>query len=204
MKHTEPKTFSGQLKNWVKGKQPKTLDTLIDTFGEKSFAVIMLLFMLLPALPIPTAAHPLEAVVIIVAAEQVIGLKAIWLPKFISKKINLERLLKGKTIDSLLKRVEWLESKSSPRGKWIFSAPLAPQILGLIIIGFTLAAFFAPPFSALDTLPAIGVVLMSLALLLDDAIMLTIGIIIGAIGVVLSVFFGAVVVHFIKQLFHKK
>lgn len=205
MKYTaKPAKFSDQLNKWVDSKQPKTLGTLISTFGDKSFAVIILIFMFLPALPIPTGGvtHVLEAVVIVLAAEQVIGLQAIWLPEFLSKRIKLERLVESKAMDGLLKRITWLESKSSPRAKWIFTASLTTRILGLVIIGFTLGAFLAPPFSGLDTLPAMGVVFISLSLLLDDALLLLGGLLIGSTGVFLSIFLGDVIVHFFKNLFH--
>jgi hypothetical protein len=36
------------------------------------------------------------------------------------------------------------------------------------VIGGSVGAFFAPPFTGLDTLPALGVVLLSLGVLLKD------------------------------------
>ncbi|MDL2363453.1 MAG: exopolysaccharide biosynthesis protein [Patescibacteria group bacterium] len=204
IKNSSSQRFSEQLGGWVSSKQPKTLDTLIANFGEKSFAVIILLFMLLPALPIPTGGitHVFEAVVVVIAAEQVIGLKAIWLPDFLSRRIKLERLVKGKTMEAMLKRITWLESKSSPRGKLVFKAPLFSRIIGLIIIALTVAAFLAPPFSGLDTLPALGIVLICLSLLLEDAVLLAVGLVIGAAGALISIFLGAAAVHFFKGLFH--
>ena len=204
-KQQAPKSFSSELKAWLDGKQAKNLDTLIESFGEKSFAVIMLLFMLLPALPGPTAAHPLEAVVILVAAQQFLGLKSLWLPKFLTSRIHLDRLARSKVMARVLRMVEWLEAKSSPRGKWLFGLPLMNRLIALIIIGFTLTAFFAPPFSLLDTLPAIGVVLLSLSLLLDDAVMLIVGLIIGLLGVGLFLFLGQEIANYMKHhIFHKQ
>jgi hypothetical protein len=164
----------------------------------------MALFMLLPALPIPTAAHPLEAVVILVAAQQVLGLKALWFPKFLSSRIKLERIARSKTMGKVLLRLRWLEAHSSPRAKWIFTLPLMNRLLGLVVIAFTLGAFFAPPFSFLDTLPAIGVVLIGLAILLEDTVLLVLGLIIGGLGIGLSVFLGSQVAHFMRvHVFHK-
>jgi hypothetical protein len=99
--------FSDQLEGWIKNKKPKTLDSLIALFGEKSFAVIILLLMFLPALPLPTGGitHIFEAVTVIIAAEQVVGLKSIWLPKFLSTRIKLGKILGGKAGDELIKRL---------------------------------------------------------------------------------------------------
>ena len=41
-------------------------------------------------------------------------------------------------------------------------------MFGLLVIGGSAGAFFAPPFTGLDTLPALGGVLRSLGVLLKD------------------------------------
>jgi hypothetical protein len=192
--------FSDQLEGWIKNKKPKTLDSLIALFGEKSFAVIILLLMFLPALPLPTGGitHIFEAVTVVIAAEQVVGLKSIWLPKFLSTRIKLGKILGGKAGDELIKRLRWLENKSGRRWAWVFSTPGNKQFFGLIIIAFTVTAAVAPPFSGLDTLPALGVVLICLATIVEDALMALIGIIIGAAGMLLAIFLGKEIAHLIK------
>jgi hypothetical protein len=74
-------------------------------------------------------------------------------------------------------------------------------VLGLIIIVLTAGAAIAPPFSGLDTLPALGVVVVSLSIILEDAAVLVIGVVIGTGGIVLIVTIGAALAHFIKGLF---
>lgn len=55
----------------------------------------------------------------------------------------------------------------------------------------TIFAFVAPPFSGLDTLPALGVVIISIAIILDDALMLLGGFLVGVAGSVLVIGLGA-------------
>jgi hypothetical protein len=62
-------------------------------------------------------------------------------------------------------------------------------------------AFFAPPFTGLDTLPALGVVLLSLGVLLEDVIVVALGIVVGAAGVLLEVILGSAAVKGIGNLF---
>ena len=57
------------------------------------------------------------------------------------------------------------------------------RLLGLLLMAFAIAAFLAPPFSGLDTLPAMGAVVVSLAIILEDVIVLAIGTVIGAGGI---------------------
>ena len=197
----EQELFSKELKGWAKGRQPKTLETLIHAFGERSFVVIMFLFMFFPALPLPTAAHLFEAIVIVIAAEMVVGLKVIWIPRFLSSRVKLDRVVKSRFMDKLIAKIEWTESKASPYGVKVFSAPLVNRVLGMVIITFCLAAFFAPPLSGLDTLPAIGVVFISLSILLENIFLLLIGLFAGSAGIVLSLFFASVILRLIEAVF---
>jgi hypothetical protein len=64
----------------------------------------------------------------------------------------------------------------------------------------SLAAFLAPPFSGLDTLPALGVVVLSLGVLLEDFAIVLIGVIVGAVGIALEVLLGAAAFHGLSSL----
>ena len=50
-------TVSDELEQWLGGDKPKTLGNLIELFGPRSFALIFVLLMALPALPLPPAAR---------------------------------------------------------------------------------------------------------------------------------------------------
>ena len=52
------------------------------------------------------------------------------------------------------------------------------------------SAFFAPPFSGLDTLPALGVVIISLGVLLEDFLIVAVGLAIGLGGILVEVLLG--------------
>ena len=71
----------------------------------------------------------------------------------------------------------------------------------MLALSGTLGAFLAPPFSGLDTLPALGVVLLSLGVLLEDVAIVVAGLVVGAGGVVLEIFLGKAVVDWIGKLF---
>jgi hypothetical protein len=105
---------SDRLERWFGGDQSRTLGGLVALFGEKSFAVVFIVLMAVPALPLPTGGitHVFEAVTMLLA--------------------------------------------------------------------LSLVAFAAPPFSGRDTLPALGVVLVALGVLLEDFVLAVAGLIIGA------------------------
>jgi hypothetical protein len=72
------------------------------------------------------------------------------------------------------------------------------RLLGLLLMALAVAAALAPPFSGLDTLPALGAVAIALSIILEDVVVLAIGIGIGTGGIVLIVTIGAAVV----RIFH--
>jgi hypothetical protein len=89
-----------------------------------------------------------------------------------------------------VRRLRWLERFSRPRGTWLFGNRLGNIVFGLLVLGLNLAAFAAPPFSGLDTLPSLGVVVLSLGVLLGDIVIAGIGIGIGAVGLALVIGLG--------------
>jgi hypothetical protein len=56
-------------------------------------------------------------------------------------------------------------------------------VFGSLVIAGTAGAFFAPPFTGLDTLPVLGVVLLSLGVLLEDLLIVGLGLAVGIAGV---------------------
>ena len=172
------------------------------TFGEKSFAIIFLVLMSIPALPIPTGGitHVFEVIVVIIALQMLVGRRTFWLPRFaMDKKLPLSIVEKG--LPFLIRKIRWLEGFSRPRLSNVLDSTISRILSAAIIIVFTMAAMLAPPFSFLDTLPALGVVIIALALILEDVILLFVGTAIGLIGVVVMVTLGKVVTAFVKGLF---
>jgi hypothetical protein len=184
--------FSDQLEAWLESDDPKTLGALGAVFEEKSFAVTVLLLMFLPALPLPTGGitHIFELITVLLTAQMVVGRRTIWLPERLQRR-ELGTALTGKAIPFMVRRVRWFERFSRPRGARLFAHRWFVQLLGLLLMAFALAAAVAPPFSGLDTLPALGAVVVCLAIILEDVLVLGIGTAIGLGGVALIVTIGA-------------
>ena len=90
-----------------------------------------------------------------------------------------------------------MERISKPRGTWLFDRGPAMRLIGLVLMAFAIAAALAPPFSGLDTLPALGAVVVCLSIVLRDVVLLGIGIVLGALGIALILTLGTAVVHFV-------
>lgn len=194
MSKHQTKPFSQDLQDWIKGGQKKTLESLLKIFEEKSFAILFFLLLALPALPIPTGGltHLTEVIAMLVCLQLIIGRKEVWLPKG-WKKRDVSSIVEGKAAGKLVSFIKWFEKFSRQRLGWILNQQITLSFLGIIILCFTLAAFSAPPFSGLDTLPALGVVIISLGLILEDFLVALFGIIVGAIGVSLIIAAGTAI-----------
>jgi hypothetical protein len=193
---------SDELEQWLRSDGDKTLGGLIDVFEEKSFALLFVLLMGVPALPLPTggATHVFEIVVALLALQLIVGRDSIWLPQR-WRGLELTGPKREKFLTGLLKFIRRLERFSKPRLRFLFNHRLSSVVFGLLALGGTVGAFLAPPFTGLDTLPALGVVLVSLGVLLEDFLVVALGIVVGAGGVLLEVILGKAAIKGIGNLF---
>src|SRR3954468_14662661 len=197
-----PPKVSDDLERWLGGDGDKTLGGLIELFEEKAFALLFVLLLGVPALPLPTggATHVFEVIAVLLALQLIAGRDHIWLPqrwrRLEMAGKNRERFLSG-----LMKMIRRLERFSKPRFTFLFGSHLSNAVFGLLVIAGAAGAFFAPPFTGLDTLPALGVVLLSLGVLLEDVFVVIVALIIGAAGVLLEIVLGAAAVKGIGHLF---
>jgi hypothetical protein len=193
--------FSDQLEGWLRGDETKTLGALSDVSAEKSFAVTILLLMFVPALPLPTAgiSHVFEAITVVLAGEMLLGRRTIWLPKRWQRR-ELGPTITDKAVPFMIRWIRRVERFSRPRGAWLFEQGWTLRLLGLLLMGLAIAAVIAPPFSGLDTLPSLGAVAVALAIILEDVVVLAIGIVLGTGGVVLILTIGAAIVRVLRTL----
>lgn len=193
---------SDQLEHWLTGEEPKTLGSLIDAFGAGSFAIVFVLLMAVPALPLPTGGvtHVFEVITMLLALELIAGRRRIWLPQRWCR-LELSGESREKLVEVLLRRIRWLERFSRPRARILFGHRLSGVAFGFAVLGLALTAFLAPPFSGLDTLPSLGVVVLALGYLLTDVLLAAVGAFIGLLGVASVIFLGNVAVRLVKNVF---
>ncbi len=192
---------SDALEGWLDGDSDKTLGSLVEVFGEKSFAILFVLLLGVPALPLPTggATHVFEIIAALLALQLIVGRDQIWLPQKWCK-LELAGPKQQRFIAGLMKLIRRLERLSRPRLRFLFQSRVSNSVFGVLVIGGTAGAFFAPPFTGLDTLPALGVVLLSLGVLLEDVIVVALGLVVGVAGVLLEIIIGSAVVHGVGKI----
>ena len=195
-------SFTEILQAWLQGPGEKTVGGLIDVFEEKSFAILFVLLLGVPALPLPTggATHVFEVIAVLLALQLIAGRDRIWLPERWRER-ELAGDKQERFLTALIKMIRRLERISKPRFRFLFDHRLSNVVFGMLVIGGCVAAFLAPPFTGLDTLPALAVVLLSLSVLLKDFAITIVALVIGVVGVALEIFLGKAAVDAVGGLF---
>ena len=197
----EAHSVSRELEGWLQSDGEKTLGSLVELFEEKSFAILFVILLGVPALPLPTggATHVFEIIAVLLAVQLIAGRDHIWLPER-WRRLELASPRQRRFIAGLMRFIGFLERYSRPRLTFLFDHRLSNIVFGLLVIAGCAGAFFAPPFTGLDTLPALGVVLLSLGVLLEDAVVVVLALVVGVAGVALEILLGSAAIHEIGKL----
>jgi hypothetical protein len=194
--------LSDRLEDWFRSPEPKTVGSLIELFGEKSFAVLFVLLLAVPALPLPTGGvtHLFELIAMLLALQLIVGRRTVWLPER-WKRRELGPAAKRRFSEVLLRRLRWLERHSRPRLGFLLTHRLSGVVFGTLVLVLSVTAFVAPPFTGLDTLPSLGVVVLSVGVLLEDSLLALAGLLIGLVGLALVIALGRVALHEAARIF---
>jgi hypothetical protein len=194
--------LSDELDSWLRSDGDKTLGGLTDLFEERSFAVLFLFLLGPSALPLPTGGvtQVLEVIAMLLAVQLIANRDCVWLPRR-WRAVEIGGDKQARFLTGLLRLVRRLERLSRPRLAQAFDHRVSNVVFGLLVITGSLGAFLAVPFTGLDTLPALGVVLVSLAVLLKDFAVAVAGTITLLAGVVLEVIAGRAAVEGLGSLF---
>jgi hypothetical protein len=197
-----PPKVSDELEGWLDGDGQKTLGSLIEVFEEKSFALLFVLLLGVPALPLPTggATHVFEIIAVLLALQLIAGRDRIWLPERWRRR-EIAGRRQQRFLAGLMRMIRRLERFSKPRLRFLFDHRVSNIAFGSLVVAGSAGAFLAPPFTGLDTLPALGVVLLSLGVLLEDFLVVVLAVLVGFAGVLLEFLLGKAAIQGIGSLF---
>jgi hypothetical protein len=169
-----------------------TLGRVNDVLDERGIALVLMLLLVPSALPVPTGGvtHVLEACALAVGVQMAVGRRELWLPRRVARH-RLGDVFTKKAAPRLLRFIRWFERYARPRGARLLGSQAVVSLLGVVMLVFVLGAVFAPPFSGLDTLPSLGVVLVCLGVILRDGLVVVGGLVVGVAGIALVVVLGA-------------
>jgi hypothetical protein len=136
----------------------------------------------------------------LLALQLVADRERLWLPER-WRRLSLAETAQERFVRSLMRLVRRLERISRPRFSSLFGHRVSNIAFGLLVIAGTLGAFVAPPFSGLDTLPSMAVVVISLGVILEDLAVVILGIVVGFVGIALEIVLWSVAVDAFRDLF---
>jgi hypothetical protein len=153
-----------------------SIDDLLDEFGDRSFAPLMLILALIGVSPvgaIPSVPTIIALCIALIAAQMASGRKHVWLPGFITRRgVSSDRLTKG--ADTLDKIAQVLDRIAKGRLKPLASGPARRVVAGLIVVlCLALPVLELVPFAA--AAPFIAIAILSLAMMVRDGLVLLIG-----------------------------
>ena len=112
-----------------------TIEEVVEKFGQRSFASLMLVFSLIstsPASGIPGITATVALIVFILVVQMILGRECLWLPGFIAqRKISTKKLCKG--IGWLRGPVQFVEKAMRPRMTYLLHRPWLLLPLFLIL-----------------------------------------------------------------------
>jgi hypothetical protein len=169
-----------------------TIGSLADLLDERGFAIVLTILMIPSALPIPTGGvtHVLEIFAALIALQMIMGRRELWIPSRLARK-ELGETFTGKAAPKMLRFIRWFERRARRRLSGLVDNRVTVAALGVLLLMFVVGAFVAPPFSGLDTLPSLGVVVVCLGLVFSDGLIVGGGLVIGLVGLVVEIALGA-------------
>ena len=167
-------------------KGASTYGKLIDEIDQHGMAVILILFALPSALPLPAAGYStvLSIPLFIIGFRLLCGYQTLWMPaSWRNKPFRPERFSR-KVIDRMLRLIQMVEHFTKPRLVSLARSSGMRVALGILIIA--LACSMLLPIPGTNTAPAFGIFLIGFALLEDDGAMLLIGVAASLVALAIS------------------
>jgi hypothetical protein len=147
---------------------PVDLEWLLGRLDKRAFGLLLLLLGSLVI--IPGVATIATLALLFPAVEMMLGLRAPWFPRFLSKRQFDFKRFKAFTVRArpLLQAIE-----SASRPRWNARHNVTDRLVGLVV--FLLALSAGWPLPLVNVIPGMAVVLIAIAYLQEDGLLLAIG-----------------------------
>ena len=141
-----------------------------ECFREKGFGILLMMFALPSALPVPAPGYsiPFGIILALLAGQLILGRKIPWLPEWVLR-ISFKRSFMEKVVPAGIAFLTRTETLVRPRFQW-FSGRLLQLLPALIVI--VMASFMMIPIPGTNTAPAMVIFLIGLGLSQNDGLVL--------------------------------
>ncbi len=164
-----------------------TVREIMSVLQDRAFALLIVLLGLPNCLPMPPPIPLVCGLLLALVAVQIVfGRDAPWLPKQLLNR-SVSRMDVERAVGRAVPAFRRLERISRPRMTFL-DTPLAMRLMGAVVLVLALGLLFAPPFVGQIPL-GLAVCLVGLGLVERDGLVVVGGLVIGSIGLTLSLGF---------------
>ena len=160
-----------------------SVGTMQDEVGDKALGAFLTVPALLEISPIggiPGVPTLLAAIIVIVAAQVMVGREHLWLPDVIERRSVSGEKLCG-AVNFMRKPARWIDRSFHNRMTRFTTSPFDKGVaLVCILLALTVPPLELVPFAS--TIPMATIALLGLALLFDDGLLVLVGLAIAAVG----------------------
>jgi len=176
-----------------------SVGAILAGLGDRSFSLLVVLLGLPNCIPMPPPIPLICAFLLIaVAIQMVLGLRAPWLPSYVLSR-SVARTDFDRASGKAMPWLQKLERFSRPRLEW-FSSGVAVRAIGILLIALAMGLILAVPF--IGQIPwGIAVCLVGLGLVERDGMLVIAAVVFGTIGAFLSAGFVYAVFSAVKGWF---
>jgi hypothetical protein len=163
-----------------------SIDALLESFHERGFGLALFIFSIPMALPVPKppGISSLFAVpLVLLTLQQALGRHTVWLPDFVRLK-TLDRAKLARLLDKGLPWIEKTESLIRPRLEPVTTDGFS-RIVGCL--GLIMSLCIMVPLPGTNTVPGMGIALMSVGVMMRDGAAIIAGAILGLTWICLLV-----------------
>ena len=141
-----------------------------ECFCEKGFGILLMMFALPSALPVPAPGYsiPFGIILALLAGQLILGRKVPWLPEWVLR-ISFKRSFMEKMVPAGIAFLARMETLVRPRFHW-FTGRLLQFLPALLVI--VMASFMMIPIPGTNTAPAMVIFLIGLGLSQNDGLVL--------------------------------
>lgn len=174
----------------MQGGDSITLGAMIDRLGDRAHGLALFILALPCCIPLLYGVPQLVSIpMVLVAGQLTWNPKRLWLPERLrARPIGADSL--QQITRRTAKPLSWLEKVARPRLSFLVRGP-AERLMGVLMLVFSLS--ISLPLPSTNTVPGIGVALMSLGLIERDGLLVLAGAIIGTLWIAVLILFGATV-----------
>ena len=154
--------------------------TLLKSIDSGGFALLNLIFSIILMIPLPPPIAIIAGLIVMfLSFQMIIGMKEVWLPKFITEK-SIKRTTLTVIVEKSTIYLYKLERFTRRRFTFV-SNPITERIIGAFI--FFLAGITLTPIVFANTIPGLAIILISFGMINKDGLMVIIGFIVSIFSI---------------------